>query len=69
MRFIPPKPTSYRIILTFFVRRRGKSGGQVRDEYREDFDLGRGGPGAAQRRLEAMEAERRKEEDEYGRGR
>ncbi len=49
-----------------FVHRRGKSGGQVRDEYREDFDLGRGGPGAAQRR---MEAERQKEEDEYGRGR
>lgn len=51
------------------VHSRGKSGGQVRDEYREDFDLGRGGPGAAQRRAEAMETERRKEEDEYGRGR
>lgn len=26
---------------------RGKSGGQVRDEYREDFDEGRGGMGRA----------------------
>lgn len=26
---------------------RGKSGGQVRDEYREDFDEGRGGVGRA----------------------
>lgn len=26
---------------------RGKSGGQVRDEYREDFDEGRGGTGRA----------------------
>lgn len=26
---------------------RGKSGGQVRDEYREDFDEGRGGIGRA----------------------
>jgi nuclear cap-binding protein subunit 2 len=27
--------------------RRGKSGGQVRDEYREEFDPGRGGVGRA----------------------
>lgn len=27
--------------------RRGKSGGQVRDEYREEFDPGRGGYGRA----------------------
>ena len=26
---------------------RGKSGGQVRDEYREDYDEGRGGTGRA----------------------
>lgn len=29
---------------------RGKSGGQVRDEYREDFDEGRGGIGRALQR-------------------
>jgi hypothetical protein len=27
--------------------RRGKSGGQVRDEYREEYDPGRGGYGRA----------------------
>ena len=42
---------------------RGKSGGQVRDEHREDYDPGRGGWGAQAQRLEA---ERRKEvEDRY----
>jgi len=33
------------VILTQF--RRGKSGGQVRDEYRDEFDPGRGGYGRA----------------------
>ncbi|KAE8454195.1 hypothetical protein EG329_005120 [Mollisiaceae sp. DMI_Dod_QoI] len=38
---------------------RGKSGGQVRDEYREEYDEGRGGLGRA------IQAERLKEEEEY----
>ncbi|KAK5050523.1 Nuclear cap-binding protein subunit 2 [Exophiala bonariae] len=42
---------------------RGKSGGQVRDEYRDEFDPGRGGYGRA------IDIERRKEEEEYGSGR
>ncbi|KAL9098715.1 MAG: hypothetical protein Q9163_005674 [Psora crenata] len=42
---------------------RGKSGGQVRDEYRNEFDPGRGGYGRA------LAEERQKEEDEYGAGR
>ncbi|KAI9734536.1 MAG: nuclear cap binding complex subunit [Cirrosporium novae-zelandiae] len=42
---------------------RGKSGGQVRDEYRDEFDPGRGGYGRA------MHEQRIKEEEEYGRGR
>ncbi|KKY23814.1 putative nuclear cap binding protein subunit 2 [Phaeomoniella chlamydospora] len=42
---------------------RGKSGGQVRDEYRDEYDPGRGGFGRA------VEQERLKEEEEYGRGR
>ncbi|KAL6247578.1 nuclear cap binding complex subunit [Rhinocladiella similis] len=42
---------------------RGKSGGQVRDEYRDEFDPGRGGYGRA------IDLERRKEEEEYGSGR
>ena len=40
---------------------RGKSGGQVRDEHREDYDPGRGGWGAQAQRTEA---ERRKEVEE-----
>ena len=43
------------------MQRRGKSGGQVRDEYRDEEDPGR--PAAR------IAAERRKEEDEYGKGR
>ena len=43
--------------------RRGKSGGQVRDEYRDEFDPGRGGYGRA------IADERLKEEEEYGKGR
>ena len=42
---------------------RGKSGGQVRDEYRDEFDPGRGGYGRA------IADERKKEEEEYGKGR
>ncbi|BGP16878.1 hypothetical protein JCM10213_007325 [Rhodosporidiobolus nylandii] len=42
---------------------RGKSGGQVRDEYREDWDAGRGGWGHLKSRQE-MEAERQREQDE-----
>ncbi|KAG1782703.1 hypothetical protein EV702DRAFT_1176892 [Suillus placidus] len=40
---------------------RGKSGGQVRDEHRQDYDPGRGGWGAQAQRLEA---ERRREVEE-----
>ncbi|RQM08524.1 hypothetical protein DH86_00000249 [Scytalidium sp. 3C] len=42
---------------------RGKSGGQVRDEYREEYDEGRGGLGRA------LQAERAREEEQYGKGR
>ena len=45
------------------VCRRGKSGGQVRDEYRDEYDPGRGGYGRA------IAEERLKEEEEYGKGR
>jgi len=41
---------------------RGKSGGQVRDEHREEYDPGRGGFGRA------IAEERAKEEREYGSG-
>lgn len=40
---------------------RGKSGGQVRDEHRQDYDPGRGGWGAQAQRAEA---ERRREVEE-----
>ncbi|GAA5971148.1 hypothetical protein JCM8115_003075 [Rhodotorula mucilaginosa] len=44
---------------------RGRSGGQVRDEYREDWDAGRGGWGHLKNR-EEMEAQRQREvEDTY----
>ncbi|EAA57928.1 hypothetical protein AN6142.2 [Aspergillus nidulans FGSC A4] len=43
---------------------RGKSGGQVRDEYREEYDPGRGGYGRAY-----ADDQRRREEEEYGAGR
>jgi hypothetical protein len=33
--------------LIVYDSRRGKSGGQVRDEYREEYDPGRGGYGRA----------------------
>ncbi|KAJ5921040.1 Nuclear cap-binding protein subunit 2 [Penicillium verhagenii] len=42
---------------------RGKSGGQVRDEYREEYDPGRGGYGRAN------DEQRAREEEEYGAGR
>jgi nuclear cap-binding protein subunit 2 len=51
---------------------RGKSGGQVRDEYREDFDEGRGGVGRAYKAERLREAESyrtRDMEDDYGRQR
>ncbi|KAI9103231.1 hypothetical protein DFS34DRAFT_576918 [Phlyctochytrium arcticum] len=38
---------------------RGRSGGQVRDEHREDYDEGRGGWGARQREEEARENRQR----------
>ncbi|KAF7559968.1 hypothetical protein G7046_g4185 [Stylonectria norvegica] len=41
---------------------RGKSGGQVRDEYREDFDEGRGGVGRA-----IQQTERLRDYDDEGR--
>ncbi|GAB0137320.1 Nuclear cap-binding protein subunit 2 [Epichloe bromicola] len=37
---------------------RGKSGGQVRDEYREDFDEGRGGIGRALQQADYYDEER-----------
>ena len=46
----------------FCLHRRGKSGGQVRDEYRDEYDPGRGGYGKAI-------AEQMKAEEEYGKGR
>ncbi|KAK1831717.1 nuclear cap binding complex subunit [Podospora conica] len=47
---------------------RGKSGGQVRDEYREDFDEGRGGLGRAiQSEQRLKEVERRDLESDFGR--
>ena len=51
---------------------RGKSGGQVRDEYRDDFDEGRGGLGRAIQSERLRDAERFKDrdqqmEDDYGR--
>ncbi|KAL1875911.1 hypothetical protein VTK73DRAFT_9766 [Phialemonium thermophilum] len=52
---------------------RGKSGGQVRDEYREDYDEGRGGLGRAIQAERMREAERRdlrdakEQEENYGR--
>lgn len=45
------------------IRRRGKSGGQVRDEYRDEYDPGRGGYGRA------YDEQRQREEEEYGQGR
>ncbi len=48
---------------------RGKSGGQVRDEYREDFDEGRGGLGRAIQDERMREVERqnpRDHEEDYG---
>ena len=42
---------------------RGRSGGQVRDEYRNEYDAGRGGYGRA------IDEEREREEEAYGAGR
>ncbi|KAL2270419.1 hypothetical protein VTJ83DRAFT_2603 [Remersonia thermophila] len=47
---------------------RGKSGGQVRDEYREDYDEGRGGLGRALQLARERERENRQyNDDDYGR--
>ncbi|KIK59815.1 hypothetical protein GYMLUDRAFT_169264 [Collybiopsis luxurians FD-317 M1] len=43
---------------------RGKSGGQVRDEHRQDYDPGRGGWGAQAQRLE-IERRRQEVEERY----
>lgn len=43
---------------------RGKSGGQVRDEHRQDYDAGRGGWGAQAQRAE-MERRREEQEQRY----
>lgn len=43
---------------------RGKSGGQVRDEYREDYDEGRGGTGRA---LQAERSRNNDDDSRYGR--
>lgn len=50
------------ILLLTMAGRRGKSGGQVRDEYREEYDPGRGGYGRAYAET------RRYSDDDYGRG-
>lgn len=47
---------------------RGRSGGQVRDEYREDFDEGRGGLGRALQDADRRDRQREEEaEASYGR--
>ncbi|KAI1330463.1 hypothetical protein F5Y16DRAFT_363242 [Xylariaceae sp. FL0255] len=50
---------------------RGKSGGQVRDEYRDDFDEGRGGLGRAVQSERMRDNERNRDRDhdadDYGR--
>ncbi|KAL2168821.1 hypothetical protein VTG60DRAFT_6791 [Thermothelomyces hinnuleus] len=46
---------------------RGKSGGQVRDEYREDYDEGRGGLGRALQAQRQRAVSREYHEDDYGR--
>ena len=47
---------------------RGKSGGQVRDEYREDYDEGRGGLGRAIQSEKSRDSRRIfDDDDEYGR--
>ncbi|KAI1467160.1 RNA-binding domain-containing protein [Daldinia caldariorum] len=44
---------------------RGKSGGQVRDEYRDDYDEGRGGLGRALQSEREREGERNRERDQH----
>lgn len=43
---------------------RGKSGGQVRDEYRDDYDEGRGGIGRAIQSERMRDVERSREENQ-----
>jgi nuclear cap-binding protein subunit 2 len=45
---------------------RGKSGGQVRDEYREDFDSGRGGWGHMKAREMQIQMEEERERTQRG---
>lgn len=40
---------------------RGKSGGQVRDEYREDYDVGRGGWGHLKQKQEERQRQMRQD--------
>lgn len=58
-----PHGNSFHPIVLIQRDRRGKSGGQVRDEYREEYDPGRGGYGRA------YDEQRQREEEEYGQGR
>ncbi|KAI6092354.1 RNA-binding domain-containing protein [Hypoxylon rubiginosum] len=44
---------------------RGKSGGQVRDEYRDDYDEGRGGLGRATVSERQRDSERNREKDHH----
>ncbi|XXH04783.1 hypothetical protein Hte_011205 [Hypoxylon texense] len=44
---------------------RGKSGGQVRDEYRDDYDEGRGGLGRATQTERQRDHERNREKDHH----
>ncbi|KAI2636419.1 RNA-binding domain-containing protein [Hypomontagnella submonticulosa] len=44
---------------------RGKSGGQVRDEYRDDYDEGRGGLGRATQTERERDSQRNRERDHH----
>ena len=52
-----------RISSCYTINRHSESGGQVRDEYRDEYDPGRGGYG------KAYALEQQKAKDEYGPGR
>lgn len=61
--YVNKEPWFVKLWVLTVVGSRGKSGGQVRDEYREEYDPGRGGYGRAY-------AEQRQYSDEdYGKGR
>lgn len=61
--YVAPTTTVSESTVLIWRCRRGKSGGQVRDEYREEYDPGRGGYGRA------YDEQRQREEEEYGQGR